>query len=110
MGGRITQAGGVLSAFTGVALVVFGAYSVRSGAATIEQAIAYGLFAVAVVAGYHSLTDDTGSRPDAIGNTALFVGGAAVYSGGVNFAIDPAVTAGQALFAIAVVYFVIRLD
>jgi hypothetical protein len=67
------------------------------------------LLGIAVVAGYHSFTMHSGPRVNAVGNTALFVAGAAAYGGGVNFGFNPALSVGQALFAIAVGYFLVRL-
>ena len=109
MGERSIQAGTAVTGFLGVALVVFGAYRLRAGAGTVEELIALAFLAVTVIAGYRSLAVHGGPRINAVGNTALFVAGAAAYSGGVNFSFDPAVTAGQALFAIAVGYFFVRL-
>lgn len=104
------RAGNALTAFVGIALVVFGGYRLRYGAGTVEELIALVFLAVAVVAGYRSLAVHSGPQVNAIGNTALFVGGAAAYTGGVSFGVDPVATAGQALFAIAVAYFLVRLD
>ncbi|GAB7094619.1 hypothetical protein JCM30237_17720 [Halolamina litorea] len=110
MGDRLVQAGTALTGFAGVALVVYGGYRVRSGAGTMEELLALAFLAVAIVAGYRSMAVHTGPRINAVGNTALFLAAAAAYGSGVNFDIGPVATAGQALFAIAVVYFLIRLD
>lgn len=110
MGDRLVQAGSALTGFVGVALVVFGGYRLQSGSGTMEELIALAFLGVAVVAGYRSLAIHSGPRVNAVGNTALFLAGAAAYGGGVNFDIGPIATAGQALFLIAVAYFVIRLD
>lgn len=109
MGERLVQVGNLFTGFVGVTLVVFGGYRVRAGAGTVEELLGLALLAVAVVASYRSLAVYPGSRVNAVGNTALFLGGAVTYTGGVNFGSTPAMTAGQALFAIAVAYFVIRL-
>lgn len=109
MGERLVRAGTVLTGFAGVALVVFGGYRVQYGTGTVKELLALGFLAVAVVASYRSLAVHTGSRVNALGNTALFLGAAAMYGGGVNFGIGPVATAGQALFLIAVAYFVLRL-
>jgi hypothetical protein len=110
MGDRLVQAGTALTGFVGVALVVFGGYRLQSGSGTMEELLALAFLAVAVVAGYRSLAIHSGTRINAVGNTALFLGAAAAYGGGVNFGIGAVSTAGQALFLIAVAYFVIRLD
>lgn len=109
MGEQFEQVGNVLTGFLGVALVVFGGYRVRAGTGSPEQLLALAFLAVAVVASYRSLVVHHGSRVNAVGNTTLFLAGTATYTGGINFGIAPAVTAGQALFAIAVAYFVLRL-
>lgn len=109
MGERFTQAGTAITGFLGVTLVVFGAYRLRAGVGTVEELIAMAFLAVTVIAGYRSLAVHGGPRINGVGNTALFAGGAAAYGGGVNFGFDPAVTAGQTLFAIAVGYFLARL-
>ena len=109
MGNRLVQAGTVLTGFVGVALVVFGGYRVQYGIGTVEELLALAFLAVAVVAGYRSLAVHSGPRINAVGNTALFLGAAAAYGGGVNLGIDAVATAGQALFLIAVVYFAVRL-
>jgi len=74
----------------------------------IEAAVALGSLAVAVVASYRSVAVHSGQRVDAIGNVALFAAAVAAYGGGVNFGVEPALTVGRALFAIAVAYFLIR--
>lgn len=109
MGDRLVQAGNAFTAFVGVALVAFGGYRVHDGSGTVEELLALAFLAVAVVAGYRSLAIHSGPRINAVGNTALFLGAVAAYGGGVNFEIGPAATAGQALFAIAVAYFLVRL-
>ncbi|NHX37097.1 MULTISPECIES: hypothetical protein [Halolamina] len=109
MGDRLVQAGTVFTGFVGVALVVFGGYRVRYGTGTIDELLALAFLAVTVVAGYRSLAVHSGPRVNAAGNTALFLGAAAAYGGGVNSGIGAVATAGQALFLIAVVYFVLRL-
>ena len=108
MGERTIQAGTALTGFLGVALVVFGGYRLQTGVGTVEELIALTFLAVTVVAGYRSVAVDSGPRVNAMGNTALFVAAAAAYGGGVNFGIDPALTVGQALFALAVGYFLVR--
>lgn len=108
MGERTVQAGSVLAGFLGVAFVVFGGYRLQYGIGTLEELIALTFLAVTVVAGYRSFAVDSGPRVNAMGNTTLFVAAAAAYGGGVNFGIDPALTVGQALFALALGYFVVR--
>jgi hypothetical protein len=110
MGDRLVQAGTAITGFVGVALVVFGGYRLQYGTGTVEELLALAFFGVAVVAGYRSLAIHSGPRINAVGNTALFLGAAAAYGGGVNFGVGPVATAGQALFLIAVAYFVVRLD
>lgn len=110
MGDRLVQAGSAFTAFLGVALVAFGGYRVYYGTGTVEELLALAFLGVAVVAGYRSLAVHTGPRVNAVGNTALFLAAAAAYGGGVNFDVGPVRTAGQALFLIAVAYFVVRLD
>ena len=109
MGERFNQAGTVVTGFLGVAIVVFGGYRFQNGAGTLEELIAFAFLGIAVVAGYHSFTMQSGPRVNAVGNTALFVAGAAAYGGGVNFGLDPALSVGQALFALAIGYFFVRL-
>ncbi|MEF8858238.1 MAG: hypothetical protein V5A38_04860 [Halolamina sp.] len=108
MGERVVQVGSALSVFIAVALVVFGAYRVRYGAGTTDEAVVLLFLAVGVVASYRSLAVHAGPRVNGIGNTALFAGAVAAYAGGTHFGIGPAVTVGQALFAIAVAYFLLR--
>ena len=110
MGKRLVRAGNVLAAFVAVAIVVYGGYRVRYGAGSVEELLALGSLAVAVVAGYRSVAIHSGPRVNAVGNAALFLGGGAAYTGGVRLGVGPAATAGQALFAIAVAYFLVRLD
>lgn len=110
MGDRLVQAGSAFTAFLGVSLVAFGGYRVYYGTGTVEELYALAVLAVAVVAGYRSLAIHAGSKINAVGNTALFFAAAATYGGGVNLDADPVRTAGQALFLIAVAYFVVRLD
>lgn len=110
MGDRLVQAGTAITGFVGVALVVFGGYRLRYGTGTVEELLVLAFLGVAVVAGYRSLAIHSGPRINAVGNTALFLGGAVAYGGGVNFDVGPVATAGQALFLIAGAYFVIRLD
>ncbi len=109
MGDRLVRAGSVLTGFVGVALVVFGGYRVRYGTGTVEELLALAMLAVTVVASYRSLAVHTGPRVNAVGNSALFLGAAAAYGGGVNFDIGAVATAGQALFLIAAAYFMLRL-
>lgn len=108
MGERIVKVGTALTGFLGVALVVFGGYRVQSGTGTVEELTALAFLAVAIVAGYRSFTVDSGPRVNAVGNTVLFVAAVAAYGGGINFGIDAALTVGQALFAIALGYFLVR--
>ncbi|MFD1524752.1 hypothetical protein [Halolamina salina] len=107
---RLAQAGTAFTGFLGVALVVFGGYRVRYGTGTVEELLALAFLGVGVVAGYRSLAIHSGPQVNAVGNTALFLGAAAAYGGGVNLGVDAVATAGQALFVIAVAYFVVRLD
>ena len=109
MGELYNQVGSGVTAFLGIALVVFGGYRVQNGLGTIQELVAFVLLGIAIVAGYHSFTIDSEARVNAIGNTALFVAGAATYGGGVNFGVGLALTVGQTLFAIAVGYFLVRL-
>lgn len=108
MGDRTVQAGGVLTGVLGVALVAFGGYRLQYGTGTVEELIAFAFVAVTLVAGYRSVTVDSGPRVNALGNVALFVAAVATYGGGLNFGVDPALTVGQALFAIALGYFLVR--
>jgi hypothetical protein len=108
MGERTVQVGSAVTGFLGVALVVFGGYRLQSGIGTVEELIALTFLGVTVIAGYRSFAVEAGPRVNAMGNTALFVAAAAAYGGGVNFGIDPALTVGQALFAIAIGYFLVR--
>jgi len=108
MGDRTVDVGTALSGFLGVALVVFGGYRLRYGTGTVEELITLVFLAVAVVASYRSFAVDSGPRVNAMGNTALFTAAVAAYGGGVNFGIDPALTVGQALFAMALGYFLVR--
>ena len=110
MGDRSVQIGTAVTGFLAVALLVFGGYRVRYGTGTVEELLALAFLGVAVVAGYRSLAVHSGPRVNAVGNTALFLAAAAAYGGGVNFDLGPVRTAGQALFLIAVAYFVVRLD
>ena len=110
MGGLLVQVGSVLSTFLGVSIAVFGGYSAYLGTATAEQATGFGLFAVAVVAGYRSVAVGSGRRVDGVGNVALFLAGAAAYYVGVTLGVGEVAAAGQALFALACAYFVMRLS
>ncbi|MFB6221475.1 MAG: hypothetical protein ABEH90_08560 [Halolamina sp.] len=105
---RLVQAGNALSGFVAVALVVFGAYRLRFGVGTVRETVALAFLAVTVVASYRSLAVHSGPTVNAVGNTALFAAAVTAYGGGINFGIPPALTAGQALFAIAIAYFFIR--
>lgn len=108
MGEKLIQAGNAVSAFTGVTLLVLAGYRFRFGAWGIEEVIALGFLAVAVVASYRAVAVRSGPRVNAVGTVALFAAAVAAYGGGVNFGVDPAMTVGQALFAIAVAYFLIQ--
>ena len=102
------QLGTGLSVFIAVALVVFGASRVRNGTGTIDEAVPFLFLAVGIVASYRSVAVHTGPLVNAVGNTALFAGAVAATAGGSIFDIGPAMAVGQALFAIAVAYFLLR--
>lgn len=108
MGERIVKVGSALTGFLGVALVVLGGYRLQSGTGTAEELIALAFLAITIVAGYRSLMVDSGPRVNAVGNTALFAAAVAAYGGGVNFGIGAALTVGQALFAMALGYYLVR--
>jgi hypothetical protein len=109
MGELSNRVGTGVSVFLGIAPVVFGGYRLQYGTGTVEELFAFTFLGIAIVAGYHSLTMDSEPQVNAIGNTALFVAGVAAYGGGVNFGFGLALAVGQALFAIAVGYFLVRL-
>lgn len=72
MGEKLVQAGTVFSAFTAVALVVFGGFRVRYGVWSVEEALVLLFLAVAVVASYRSVAVHSGPRVNAVGTIALF--------------------------------------
>lgn len=106
MGEKLVAVGTALSAFVAIALVVFGVYRLRDGTGSVDEAIGLCFLAVAVVASYRSFAVHSGPQVNAIGNTALFAGAVGAYGGGLSF--NPAMMVGQALFAIAVAYFLLR--
>lgn len=108
MGGLLVQVGSVFSTFVGVALVVFGSYSAYWGTVSLDQGVAFGFFAVAVVAGYRSFAVRRGHWVDATGTTLLVLAGAGVYAAGVTVGPETLQSAGHALFAMGCAHYVLR--
>lgn len=108
MGGVLVQFGTVLSTFVSVALVVFGGYSAYWGTVSLEQSVAFGLFAVVVVAGYRSFAVRREHWVDATGTTMLVLAGAGAYALGVTVGPESLQAVGHALFALGCVHYVLR--
>lgn len=109
MGSLFVTAGNVLSTFLGVVLLVFGGYSAYWGTVSSELAVAFGVLAVGVVAGYRSFTVRSNHWVDAAVTTLLVFGGALAHFAGVYVGVGLVETVGQALFAIGCVYLLVRM-
>ncbi|MFC7068017.1 hypothetical protein [Halobaculum lipolyticum] len=102
---------GIAAVFLAVALVVAGAGSWYRGLAPSELVVGAAMLAVGVLASQRTMWVH-GSPTDAgaLSNAGLFAlaGGAKV--GGVSLSVGPLETAGEAVFLLAVVYFLVRAD
>lgn len=108
MSGLLVQVGNVCSTFVGVALVVFGGYGAYWGSVSTEQAVAFGVLAVGVVAGYRSFTVRATHWSDAVATALLVVCGAGGFFLGATFDVGLLRTGGQAVLALGCVYLLVR--